>query len=156
MLRRCAFVVILILSASGCDTSTLYHVIAVSKSGENPRIHWFFCDDPRQRVTDVRLVELVGDSVWDGDDPILWEIQSRTGRDDTSEFVAGDTPKGFEVVRPLRGGIPGSLLGAAVETTGIGQGIVFSMDDLHATKLLDVNGELMTRREFTARAASAC
>lgn len=117
-------------------------------------LRYELCTD--SRVERVALVIERGDSPWDGNDTILWEIVSPRGTTH-SVFPLGDVPRGFREVTPLRRPLPRDLpLAALVETTTAAVALDFRLPELRRDMIYTFEGRNTRPAVFEDAANEVC
>jgi hypothetical protein len=144
-----------LLATVACDNpSDPKHLgVSLNKNGRTV-VHYQPC--PGERVTRVRLIEVHGDSPYDGDDRTLWAIRAhRSGS--TASFTVGDTPPGYVERVALREPLPDSYFVAQISaSSGAEVANGFSPRELSARTVHVADGDILTRADFRARALEDC
>lgn len=140
---------------AGCDAVPAARAAGVTLGPEGtPELLYVLC--PGQLLEEVQLVNRVGDSPFDGDDDILWEIVSREGSR-IDEIQLGAPPPGFTEEVPLGDDLTRYPdLVAVFESTTSGVGVAFDLDELTQGRVLMHDGSVEARRDFEERASSRC
>jgi len=159
---RIAIGVLLSALAVGCDPYIALgqQAVGVSRAaGGHVLVRWVSC---RGEVLErVRLILVVGDdpAVGDEDDRVLWEIVAIEGAQPTpSQIVVGDTPPGFEEVKPLtvpiRPGQPYAIFIDSNQARGL-DAVEFDLASLRADRIFSMDA-YYTEQEFRERGREKC
>jgi hypothetical protein len=161
-LLRIVIGVLLSALAVGCDPyiGLGSQAIGVSRAaGEQVLLRWVSCGG--EVLERVQLILVVGDdpAVGDEDDPVLWEIVAIEGAQPTpSRILVGDSPPGFEEVKPLtspiRRGRPYAVLIDSNQARGL-DALEFDLAKLRADRIFSMDA-YYTEEEFRERGREKC
>jgi len=144
----------------GCDPLPQYERLGVSLDPDGSvLIHYVACES--EEVAEVRLVHIHEDTTNQGDDEVLWQIESSSGTQGGT-FRVGRVPEGFTETVPFPGTYPTDSLLAAVDFAAegaVGPGVVFSIADLTTEEIWTTgsgDNEGLSPQAFEARARATC
>ena len=125
--------------------------VTLLEPGGPPTIIYVLCDD--QKIDHVQLIRKAGDSPYDGDDEILWQISGDPRTREETIVVGGDPPPGLEEDVPLDSeASEHERLVVAVRADGIRFGISFRESELAVGRALNLDGN-KSMTEFREQAA---
>jgi hypothetical protein len=146
-IRRVVALCAAILWLASCDSSPAAEGAAVTLLAPDgpPTLVYVLCDD--QEIDLVRLIREKGDSPYDGDDEVLWELAGGPGSTAETIEIGGTPPPGLLEEKPLTEQVaPDDDLVLMVRVDGIDVGIGYTIEDLEAGRATQQGGtESMTQ-----------